>query len=63
VDGLDYILTILLVAVMIIAALSAVARSQETDNLYVDQIGYFAGNEVKFAFLFQQYQAMNQKMI
>jgi hypothetical protein len=36
---------------------------QEGDKLYVDQIGYFAGNEAAFAVLFQQYQATNQKMI
>ena len=36
---------------------------QEGDKLYVDQIGYFAGNEAAFAILFQQYQATNQKMI
>jgi hypothetical protein len=36
---------------------------QEGDKLYVDQIGYFAGNEAAFAALFQQYQATNQKMI
>jgi hypothetical protein len=37
--------------------------AQEGDKLYVDQIGYFAGNEAAFAVLFQQYQATNQKMI
>jgi hypothetical protein len=36
---------------------------QEGDKLYVDQNGYFAGNEAAFAVLFQQYQATNQKMI
>ena len=36
---------------------------QEGDKLYVDQTGYFAGDEAAFAVLFQQYQATNQKMI
>jgi hypothetical protein len=35
---------------------------QHGDNLFVDQIGYFAGPEAPFAVLYQQYQALNQRM-
>jgi hypothetical protein len=36
---------------------------QEGNDLFVQQIGYFAGVETAFATLFQQYQALNQRMI
>jgi hypothetical protein len=37
--------------------------SQRDGQLYVDQIGYFAGREEPFAELFRRYQALNQRMI
>lgn len=36
---------------------------QEGSNLYVDQVGYFAGQEAPFAVLFQQYKETNMRMI
>jgi hypothetical protein len=36
---------------------------QEGSNLYVDQVGYFAGQEAPFALLFQQYEETNKRMI
>lgn len=36
---------------------------QEGNDLFVQQIGYYAGAEAAFATLFQQYQALNQRMI
>jgi hypothetical protein len=36
---------------------------QEGSKMYVDQIGYFAGQEAPFAILFQQYQETNKRMI
>jgi hypothetical protein len=32
-------------------------------NMRVEQVGYFAGEEPPFAALFEQYQATNQRMI
>jgi hypothetical protein len=36
---------------------------QEGNDFFVEQIGYYAGAEAPFAALFQQYQALNQRMI
>jgi hypothetical protein len=36
---------------------------QKGTDIFVDQIGYFAGSEPPFAVLYQQYQAVNQRMI
>jgi hypothetical protein len=36
---------------------------QSGKDLFVDQIGYFAGSEAPFAALYQQYQILNQRMI
>jgi hypothetical protein len=36
---------------------------QRGSELFVDQIGYFAGQEAPFAALYQQYQVLNQRMI
>jgi hypothetical protein len=36
---------------------------QEGSRMYVDQVGYFAGQEAPFARLFQQYQETNKRMI
>ena len=36
---------------------------QRGSELFVDQIDYFAGSEAPFAVLYQQYQALNQRMI
>ena len=33
------------------------------EQLNVDQVGYFAGQEAPFAQLFKQYQQLNQRMI
>jgi hypothetical protein len=32
-------------------------------RLYLDQVGYFAGEEAPFAALFEQYQQLNQRMM
>ena len=36
---------------------------QDGNDLFVQQIGFFAGAEAAFATLFQQYQTLNQRMI
>jgi hypothetical protein len=35
---------------------------QRGTDFFVDQIGYFAGQEAPFAILFRQYQALNERM-
>jgi hypothetical protein len=36
---------------------------QEGNDIFVQQVGYFAGSEAPFAALFQQYQTLNQRMV
>ena len=36
---------------------------QDGDDIFVQQIGFFAGSETQFAALFQQYQTLNQRMV
>lgn len=37
--------------------------SEKDGRFWLDQIGYFAGEEAPFAVLFRQYQELNKKMI
>jgi hypothetical protein len=36
---------------------------QEGNDIFVQQVGYYAGAEAPFAALFQQYQSLNQRMV